>query len=121
MPLQKHNLDTVAAFLRSPAWPDLRQCAEASAKISPPSVMAAPDVAAAIAHQRAGFEACLAAIEDSVRQQPIDPNATSGSPSNGGNGGGGGVGADGVSPIIHRIATDEGVSASEVLASFNKD
>ncbi len=119
MPLQKHNLDAVAAFLRSPAWPDVRQCAEASAKISPPSVMAAPDVAAAIAHQRAGFEACLAAIEDSVRQQPVDGNAPAGSPNNGGNGGG--AGADNVSPIIQRIATDEGVSPAEVAASFHKD
>ncbi len=112
MPLQKQNLDLLAAFLRSSAWPDVRQCAESIAKISPPTVMAAPDVAAAIAHQRAGFEACLAAIEECVRMKPIDGDAPAGAPNGG---------AEGVSPIIQQIATDEGVSAAQVMASFNKD
>lgn len=75
-----------------------------------------PDIAAAISHQRHGFEACLAAIEESVRQQPTDPNApasTTTPPPN--------LSGQSVSPILERIAQDEGVSVADVQRSFNQD
>lgn len=110
MPLLKVSFEPAAAFLRSPVYADMKRYAEEIGKILPPHVTAAPDVAAAIAHQRAGFEAAFLAFERTIHAPPVESlaEADKGEPAQN-------------SPIVARIAAEEGVTPQDVIQSFHTD
>ncbi len=75
MGLQRENLAAAHQFVNSALWWDMKRVAETVGKADAALVTDAPEVAAAKAHQRAGFEAAIYCIERAHTFQ-VDAAAT---------------------------------------------